>query len=422
MRRDRAQWAVAVASAALLLAAFAPLGAAGVDGVDGVAGVATPPVRVDGSASPSPTAAAAPTGCPDLASGEVALSTIIAAGPTKMAECAKAQDASSVTFLAYLPASRCEGCGGISGASIVPAWLSGGSVRYEATTSTISGDGVGALGMHVTTGPRPSGLSDAARSAWEAANALDVRLSTWMGSCPIDDTTPANCSVSRYAGLWLRFDAHLLDWRADTCTGSTLEPPRMPASAVVAYCEQQVVVDAFTVDTPFVCPAAPYTVADLVHFTSDRLVACLGSKVIDVTAYVPVPVSAAIGWTWVGTPGWLASPGPPSDEGWGGMVVLSSASAGFVEGAQFSVRIPPRLGACRIFADDPASCPFRPFIGKWVHFTGHFSDALASTCSGTWTSGRPKPAYFRKAYVQQYCREQFVLSSRPAKAAAPKTP
>lgn len=411
MRRDRAQRAVAVAGAALLLlAALAPLGASG---------ASVRPDRIDDSPPPSPTAAAAPTGCPDLASGEIALSTIIAAGPTKMAECAKAQDASRVTFLAYFPASRCEGCGGISGAAIVPAWLSGGSVRYEATTSTISGDGIGALGMHVTTGPRPSGLSDAARSAWEVTNSLDIRLPTWMGSCPIDDTTPANCSVSRYAGLWLRFEVHLLDWKADTCTGSTQEPVRMPPSAVVAYCEQQVVVDAFTVDTPFVCPAAPYTVAELVHFTSDRLVACLGSRVIDVTAYVPVPVSTAIGWAWVGTPGWLASPGPPSDEGWGGMIVMGAASGA---AAPFSVRIPPRLGACRIFADVPGSCPFRPFIGKWVRISGHFSDALSSTCSGTWTSGRPKPAYFTKAYVQQYCRERFVLSSRPVRAAAPKTP
>ena len=412
MRRDAAQRAVAVASAALLLlAVVAPTGA-----------VATSPAGdlSAAAASASPTAAAAPTGCPDLASGYLALSTIIATGPAKMAACAKAQDAASVTFDAYFPASKCDGCGGVTGATIDPAWLSGGMVFYGPATSAISGSGaVGALGMHVTTGPVPADLTGDALRAWQSIHGLDLRLPTWMGSCPIDDTTPAYCSVSRYAGLWLRFEAHLLDWKASTCTGSTLEPPQMPASGVAAYCEQQSVVDSFTVETAYVCPAAPYAVADLVHFTSDRLVACLGSKVITVTGYVPVPVSATIGWTWVGTPGWLASPGRPSDEGWGGMIVTAAASG---DPAVFNVRIPPRLGACRIFADDPASCPFRPFIGKWVRFTGHFSDTLSSTCSGTWTSGWPRPVYFTKAYVQQYCREQFVLSSKPVRTAAPKTP
>jgi hypothetical protein len=237
-----------------------------------------------------------------------------------------------------------------------------------------------------------------------------------MGSCAIDDTTPATCSVGRYTGLWLRFEVHLLDWRAATCTGSTLEPPPMPAAAVVAYCGQQLVVDSFTVQTPSVCPAAPYMVADLVHFTSDRLVACLGSRTITVTGHVPVPVAAAIGSLWVGTPGWLAAPGPPSAAGWGGMVVTGAASA---DAPMFNVRIPPRLGACRVFANEPASCPFRPYAGKWVRFTGHFSDALSTTCSGTWTSPAPKPAYFTTAYVRQYCREQFVLSTRPVRVAAP---
>jgi len=406
MRRERAQRSIAVASAALLLlAAFAPLGASGASAL---------PVKVDDSPSPS----ARPAGCPDIASGHLALSTIIATGPARMVACAKAQDATSLTFDAWFPSASCDGCGGVSD-TILPLWLSGGAVYYDATTGVVTPGNSGTLGMQVATGPKPDGLSFDASSAWLEAHTLVLRLPPDIGTCVTNGTAARYCSISRYVGLDLRISAHYLDTAATTCTGETMTGGAFPASAAVGYCEQQLVVDSFTVATPYVCPTAPYTVADLLHFTSDRLVACLGSRIIAVTAYVPVPVSAAIGSLWVGTPGWLASPGLPSDAGWGGMIVTGAASA---DAPAFNVRIPPRFGACRLFADDPASCPFKPFAGKWVRFTGHFSDALSSTCSGTWTSPAPKPAYFTKAYVQQHCREQFVLSSKPTRTTAPKAP
>jgi hypothetical protein len=88
----------------------------------------------------------------------------------------------------------------------------------------------------------------------------------------------------------------------------------------------------------------------------------------------------------------------------------------------WGVRIPPRLGACELVADQPTSCPFRPFGGKWVRIVGHFADPLSATCKAAWTSPAPKPRWFTGDYVRQYCREQFVLVAKPVAAKAPKAP
>ena len=90
-------------------------------------------------------------------------------------------------------------------------------------------------------------------------------------------------------------------------------------------------------------------------------------------------------------------------------------------GGAILVRVPPRLGACHGTAGD-ASCPFHPYIGRWVRITGHFMDPASSTCRVTWDfqDQRPRPALYTAAYFRQYCREQSVMTSRPVGVAAPK--
>jgi hypothetical protein len=394
--------------AAVLLLAAATLAPVGV--------TAGPPAgsRASADASPAPTTLPSAIGCPDISPGALTVATIVATGPAKMIECTSAAGVSTLTFSAYFPYAECTGCGGSRNASIDPGWLSGGLVDFDPATGAITPSvGISGYGMKVATGPEPDLIGDDAATTWTAANTLALRLPPGLGSCATDDTTAdAGCTVRRYADQVLVFTAHYDDPAAATCAGSVGEGPEMPAAAVVAYCEQQLVVDAFVTTEPYVCPAAPYTVLDLTHYTTDRLVACLGSKKIVVTGYVPVPQSAGIGTMWAGKPGWLV------DNGQVGMWVQGSGRIG--GGVSMLVRIPPNLGACDITWANPSACPFTPFAGKTVSMVGRFVDPRSATCSASWASPAPKPAYFTRAYVRQYCREQFVLLSKPVIAKTPK--
>ncbi|MEI8333984.1 MAG: hypothetical protein WCH74_09050 [Chloroflexota bacterium] len=395
--------AVAAAASLLALEALAPLGAS--------AGPA-PGLRTAADASPSPSASAVPAGCPDLSDGTTSLKTIIATGAAKMVECAKTQNATYIRFDAYFPAATCNGCGGISLTSIDPAWLSGGAVDFDpATLAITSALSQSPLGMRVTTSESPYEPSDDGHAAWYDAHAYDLRVPPDVGACVVSDTSSTVCTLSRYAGLDLRFMAHFVDSAAATCTSEVIDGPQMPAAGVVAYCEQQIVVDGFTVLTPYVCPAAPYTVEGLGNFTSERLLACFGSTKIVVTGYVPAPVESGVGSPWGGSPSWL----------------VESTLAGFqLQGGPHSstwlrARIPPSLGACDTTAMDLSHCPFRPFARKWVRIVGHFGDARSATCTGSWSPMvGPRPAWFTRAGVRQYCREQFVLLSKPVLTTAPK--
>ncbi|MCU0506282.1 MAG: hypothetical protein MUE82_11045 [Chloroflexi bacterium] len=414
-RHVPARIVVAAAAALLTLAALLPVGAsAAPPGGIGAAEDASPtPGAV---ASPSPTASLIPAGCPDVTDGRVSLETIIATGPAKMIECLTAAGVYQVAFDAHFPSATCDGCGGIAGGSITPEWLSGGPVDYDATSGAVtSARGLQPVGMRVSTGPEPALLGDDAATAWFDANVLDLRLPPGVGRCDTADTTAAGgCTIGRYADQTLRFTAHYQDPAASTCVASErLDDTTIPVSAVRTYCDQQLVVDSFVVTEPHVCPAGPYDVLQLSHFTSERLVACLGSRNITVTAYVPAPQPVGIGTIWAGKPGWLV------DNGAVGMIVASGNLVGSVD---WGVRIPPRLGACELVSNQPASCPFRPFGGKWVRIVGHFADPQWTTCKASWTSPAPRPRWFTTDYVRQYCREQFVLTAKPVAAKAPKAP
>ncbi len=397
----------AVVAASVAVALLAPVG------------VSAGPAHAATDASPSPTAPLIPAGCPDVTDGRVALETIIATGPTKMIECMDAAGAYSVQFEAYFPSFICQGCGGIAGASIDPAWLSGGAVDYDPQTGVITPSrGLGGRGMRVETGPEPALIGDDAATAWTATNVLDLRVPPGIGSCVTNGTGPETCTLGRYTDQVLRFTAHYQDPAAQACAGTYLtssgEPAEkpLPAAAVKTYCEQQLVVDSFVVTAPRVCPTQPYTIGQLSHFTDDRLVACLGSRTIAITAYVPAEFGGR-GSLWGGTPAWLV-------QEWGTGMYLANGTA---DGASWRlVRIPPKLGACDTSATFPASCPFKPFAGKWVKIVGHFADPLSATCKATWTSPAPKDAYFTPDYIRQYCREQFVISAKPVAAKAPKNP
>ena len=395
--------AVTAAAALLALAALAPLGAsAGPASGSGAAASASP--------SPSPSASTRPAGCPTW-SLDMSLATIIATGAAKLAACATADDWTTVYFDAYFPAQRCVGCGGVSPTSIDPAWLSGGAVAFDATTGTImSAPGQTTRGMRVTTGQPPYAPSDAEYAAWWAVNSYDLRLPTGVGTCLTNDTSSKYCSLSHYADVRMSIQAHLRDDASATCKGAGTDGSRMPAASVVAYCAQQLVVDSFTVLTTSICPAAPYTAEDLSHYTTERLMACLGSAKITVTGYAMAPGMGGRGSAWSGTPGWLVDDFGP------GFFLYGWSS---VYAPMFEVRVPPALGTCANY--DVAGCPFRPFVGRWVKVVGHFEDARSATCKATWSpeSGTP-PAWFTPAFVRQTCRERFVLLSKPVLAAAPR--
>ncbi len=414
VRQVNARLTAGAAAALLALAVLVPVAAAS-GPASGAPSAGGPSAAAD--ASPSPSASAIPAGCPDVTDGRVSLETIIATGPAKMIECLDAANVYAVEFEAYFPSFICDGCGGMRMYSIDPEWLSGGLVDYDAASRTItSSAGIGTAGMRVETGPEPALIGDDAAQAWTAANVLDLRLPPGLGACQTNGTTTsAGCTVGRYADQYLRFTAHYQDPAASTCVGSSADGgvPQMPAASVVTYCEQQLVIDSFVVTAPHVCPSQPYTVGQLSHFTSERLVACLGSRTIAVTAYVPAPQAVGIGGIWAGKPGWLV------DNGAVGMVLANGNRIGSVD---WLVRVPPKLGACQLTADQPASCPFKPFGGKWVRIVGHFADPLSATCKATWTSPAPRPAYFTSDYVRQYCREQFVITAKPVAVRAPSNP
>jgi hypothetical protein len=403
--------AVAAAATALVLAALAPVGASAAPGGG---------TRAAADASPSPTASLIPAGCPDVTDGRVSLETIIATGPAKMIECLRAADVSSVAFEAYFPSFVCDGCGGTRNSSIEPRWLSGGPVDVDADSGAITSSvGISTLGMRVETGPEPDLGGDAAAQAWTAANVLDLRLPPGIGSCATDGTERESCTVGRYADQYLRFTAHYQDPAASTCEGRNYNYPGpddgtpLPAAAVKTYCEQQLVVDSFVTTEPHVCPSAPYTIGGLSHVTDDRLLACLGSRTITLTVYVPAPWEGGVGTVWTGTPAWLVQ-----NQNMG--MWLTNGTA---EGATGRVvRIPPKLGACVTGEAYTAGCPFTRFAGKWVKVVGHFADPLSATCKATWSNPAPKPSYFTPDYVHQYCREQFVISAKPVAAKQPKNP
>ena len=335
-----------------------------------------------------------------------------------MVECLDAAGISRVAFDAYFPKLVYPGAGGTGQSSVAPTWLSGGLVFYDATTGVIDPADDLAAGMRVQTGPEPGLTGGDAARAWMAANTVFLRVPPALGDCQVMDTARF-CTFGRFAGQELHFTAHYQDPAAATCKGTWYPDPAttvkadLPAASVRAYCDQQLVVESFVTNEPYVCPASPYTVTELSHFRSDRLVACLGSGTISVLAYVPVPVASATGSIWDGTPHWLVG------NEMTGMVVLGWPDSAYT---YWLVRIPPRLGACTLQSNDPASCPFRPFAGKWVTITGHLADAASATCKATWTNPAPKPPFFTTAYVRQYCREQFVISATPTLAKAPARP
>ncbi len=416
---DRPAALAAVAATALLAAAMLVT-------ATGALAAGRTPAAAGGGAAPATVAAAAtaaaaspsPSGCPDLADGTVPLETIISLGADKMIACLAAAEVPHVTFDAYFTPQACAGCGGSRSAFISPSWLSGGLVEVDAKTGAIyPSQGISRYGMSVATGPRPTFADAAAEAAWTAANVLDLRLPPTIGACVTDDTTSASgCSVARYAGQVLRFTARYGDPASATCTGTVVDGPPLPTPSAIAYCRTQLVVQAFVVTEPYVCPTAPYTVLELSHFATDRLVACLGDRTITVTGLVPAPVVSPTDRRWVGGPAWLV------DDGSAGMVLASGTITEDAALAWLKVRIPPKLGACATVATDPASCPFRPFVGRWVRIVGHFADPVSAKCVARWAGRGAAPAWFTADSVRQYCREQFVLSAKPKPVTAPKTP
>jgi hypothetical protein len=398
-----------VVAAAFLLA----MGTLGTSDVGATGPSAGPRIAAD--AQPTPTAATGPTGCPEPAVGDVPLATIIATGPAKMVECQKAQDGIVVWFDAYFPAQACDGCGGTGGATIGPAWLSGGVVDYDAASRAVTAAPLsGARGMRVTTQLPPDGVSPAELAAWMETHALDLRLPPGMGSCAVDDTSTGSCSLAHYADTMLSISGHYMDDAAETCTGIVADGSAMDPPAVFAYCDQQLVVDSFTVISPAVCPAAPYTVVELSHYSTDRLLACLGSRKIVVTGYVRADVGFGRGSVWSGTPGWLSAD-------WGPGQILFGWPSGYAP--FFELRVPPALGTCDVGQWDMTRCPFGPFVGRWVRFVGRYEDPRSATCRASWSplSGQA-PAWFTRAFVRQQCRERFVITSRPVGVEAPAAP
>ncbi len=394
-----------VASAAALLSVVLLASAAAVP-----AAGAAPGAGVRAAASP------APSGCPDLTDGTLSLQAVIAAGAPKMAACLAAAELATVTFDAYFTPQTCAGCGGSRDAYIAPGWLSGGLVDVSATTGAITpAAGISRYGMRVATGPAPAFADDAAAAAWAATHAIDLRLPPGVGTCVTDDTTSAGgCSVARYAGQVLRITVRYGDPAAETCEGRVVDGAPIPQAAAIAYCREQPVVLGFVVTQPYVCPAGPYTVLELSHFTTERLVACLGDRTITVTGFVPTPVVSATEPRWAGGPTWLV------DDGAAGVVLASGVITEEAALAWMKVRVPPKLGACETVATAPSSCPFRPFVGRWVRFVGHFADPVAAKCTARWVAPGAAPAWFSADAVRQYCREQFVLTARPKAIAAPK--
>lgn len=412
LRRTLLRGGVTVAVALLALAALAPVGA-----------TAGPSAGSRAAADASPTASTLPSAidCPDLAPGALTVETILSTGPAKMRECVSAAGMSEITFLAYFPAQECNGCGGTSGGGIDPGWLSGGSVDYDPATGAVTpAAGLGSFAMQVWTEELPYFLTDDEAAAWRKAHSLDLRLPPGLGTCVSTDTTPDMCTVWRYGDQVLRISAHYDDQAAQTCTGTYTDATNpdapvakdIPSAAAIGYCEQQLVISYFVTTTEYVCPAAPYTVLDFSHFTADRLLACLGSKKIVVTGYMPVPEAGGVGAMWMGKPGWLVNYGPT-----GQMIEGNALTGGNV---WLNVRIPPNLGACDIMLSTPSQCPFTSLGGKTVRMVGRFDDPRSATCTASWTSPARKPAYFTRAYVRQYCRTQFVLLSKPVVAKTPK--
>ena len=220
-------------------------------------------MRAVAPVTPSPvTEPLAAASCPDLAAVPVALAVVIATGPAELAACARAQGVSTVVVEAWFPAVDCGACGAEGPMVVLPGWLSGTYVTWDAHTGALeSGDPRdGWDGMRVTTGPPPAGLSAEDADAWEEAHGATIRVPPSLGSCTTMSTRPDTCSFAAYTDRTLRITTHLFDPAAGTCSWQGPEgvPPPAPAE-VRAYCLRQLVLDAIADPAAPAVPLPPTT-------------------------------------------------------------------------------------------------------------------------------------------------------------------
>src|SRR3954454_21405450 len=153
------------------------------------------------------------------------------------------------------------------------------------------------------------------------------------------------------------------------------------------------------------CPTSRATVTQLSEL--EQLPSrCFGSRTLTFRAWVAPPCDGC-GGTSASTiaPSWF--------DGLGGRNVPPAEGR---TGAELPAFVPPRPGRCP--EPDASSCPFRPFVRRFVIVTARFDDPLAQTCR--YSAHPPGPGFTRQDAIAE-CRNELVVMSVAASGGLPPT-
>jgi hypothetical protein len=379
----------------------------------------SPDASADASAVPSALASGAPASTPPCPT-PLPLDPATGAMVTSVEALAALGDAASACYgdaklelTAYVPAHTYVD--DISGYAWDPAWLAG-TLQFAILASA----------------------REETKTAWLAAY-----LSPSLGSC-VGTQVAAACVLHPYVGRWLTVTGHFNDPASSTCTGTPrpgmdpTPPPITPAEAEVT-CRTHFVLDTFaqakaTGDVPVVfaamCPVEPITIEQMVAVGATigpwYGLSCLKTREMTYRAYVVPGVGLLSGMEqYPMSPRWLAD---PLNTG----IVLTETEADASNPANWLIaRVPPDLvaggesQACDGSAVDPASCPFAPYVGKYVRITGHYDDYESMSCmvsGGPGGSAAPGTTPITPDAVILGCREQFVIDSVAAASGPAPSP
>jgi hypothetical protein len=160
-----------------------------------------------------------------------------------------------------------------------------------------------------------------------------------------------------------------------------------------------------TAATPAGCPTLPVTITELSKL-EQLPAACFGSRTLTVRAWVAPPCDGCGGTSASAiAPSWFDGLG-------GSNVALAEGRTG----PEIPAFVPPKLGRCP--EPDASTCPFRPYVRRFVIVTARFDDPLAQTCR--YSAHPPGPGFTRQDAIAE-CRNELVVMSVAASGDLPPT-
>ena len=153
-------------------------------------------------------------------------------------------------------------------------------------------------------------------------------------------------------------------------------------------------------DTPD-CPGVPATVKDASMIRPGVRLACFGSDELTLTGFV-APQAQGRG----------CYPGYDHEPAWLGpcaIVFLQGEESQFdATTYEMAVHIHHELGRCDFGGTSPETCPFAPYVGRWVAVTGLIDHPDAESCLvEPWEGNEAAPDVASVIYA---CRERFVVT------------